>query len=85
MSKFFVIPNELIFSPCKVDGNYWKDFHILISYLGNPEELVKLKNENYDQYAYIVDTLVTFVKETEKELFEKGYITESNLDLEENN
>lgn len=85
MSKVFIIPNELVFSPAKVDGAYWKDFHVLISYLGNPEELVKLKEENFETYAYLVDTLVTFVRETEEELYKKGHIKELNLDQEENN
>jgi len=85
MSKVYVIPNELVFSPCKVDGNYWKDFHTLISFLGQPEELVKLKQENLEQYQYVIDTLITFVKETEKELFEKGHIKEVDLDQVKSN
>ena len=72
----FVIPNDLVFSPCKVDGNFWHEFHVLLSYLGNPEELVKLKEENVEEYAKIIDCLVTFVRETEVELFNKGFLKE---------
>ena len=72
----FVIPDELIFSPCKVDGLFWKDFHVLISYLGNPEELVKLKEENLEKYAEVISPLIVFVRETEVELYNKGYLKE---------
>lgn len=72
----FVIPEKLVFSPCKVDGLFWKEFHVLLSYLGNPEELVLLKDQNPDEYAKVIDCLVTFVRETETELHQKGHLIE---------
>lgn len=76
----FTIPNDLVFSPCKVDGLFWKDFHVLLSYLGNPEELLKLKEEDFEKYAEVISCLVTFVKETETELFNRGYLKEIEVE-----
>jgi hypothetical protein len=79
MDKIYVIPNDLIFSPCKVDGLFWKEFHTLISYLGDPETLVELEKTNPQQYAKVIDCLITFVRETESELSSKGYLKEVSL------
>jgi hypothetical protein len=80
MEQLYIIPDDLIFSPCKVDGNFWKTFHVLLSYLGQPEELIKLKQDSPEKYEDIVSCLLLFISETEKELFDKGKLTTIALD-----
>lgn len=74
------IPNDLIFSPCKVDGLFWKDFHVLLGYLGNLDELVKLKEDEPEKYAEVISFLVLFVQETETELFNRGLLKEIEVE-----
>lgn len=80
MNKVFTIEKDFVFSPCKVDGEFWSQFHILISYLGRPEDLVALKSANPSEYASVVEPLLRFVTVTENELFERGYIKEQLLE-----
>lgn len=80
MNEVFVIPDELVFSPCKVDGLFWKQFHILLSYLGQPDELAKLKEENVEEYNEVISGFVTFIKETENELHSKNLLVKVDLD-----
>jgi len=77
--KVFTIPNELVFSPCKVDGLFWSGFHDIISYLGNLEELLAIKNEDPEKYKLIIEPLLLFVKTTEEELHSKGYLKEIEI------
>lgn len=76
----YCIPNDLVFSPCKVDGNFWTNFHVLLSLLGNPEELVRLKNESLDEYNQVIEPFVRFITATEAELHARGHISEVDLD-----
>lgn len=79
MNSVWTIPDGLVFSPCKVDGAFWSEFHRLISYLGRPEELSELYKADPDQYREIIDCLITFVKETEAELGSKGHLKEISI------
>lgn len=75
----YTIPNDLVFSPCKVDGLFWSEFHRLISYLGQPEELLEVYNKDQTAYAELISCLLTFVKETENELHDKGHLKEISV------
>lgn len=77
--RLFSIPEDLIFSPCKVDGHFWKNFHVLVSYLGNPEGLVELKNTDKEKYTEVIEPFIRFVSETEKELHSKGFLEEVEI------
>lgn len=79
MNKVLSIPADLIFSPCKVDGEFWSQFHTLISYLGTPEELVKLKEQSPNDYYLVIEPLIRFVRVTEEELGDKGLLKEVDL------
>lgn len=83
MNKVFSIPNDLVFSPCKVDGEFWSQFHTLISYLGNLDELSRIRDENPEEFALIIEPLILFVRTTEEELHSKGLLKE--IDLAGNN
>lgn len=79
MSKVLTIPNELVFSPCKVDGEFWSQFHTLISYLGDLESLIALRDNNPDQFVLVIEPFLRFVKVTEEELGERGLLKEVDL------
>lgn len=76
MNKIFSIPENLVFSPCKVDGAFWSQFHTLISRLGDPQGLVDLSTNYPEQYKALIGPLIQFVSVTEQELHEKGYLVE---------
>ncbi len=79
MNKVFCIPDNLVFSPCKVDAAFWQNFHVIISLLGDPEELLRLKSEEPDNYAAAIEPLIRFVSETELELSTKNLLKEVDI------
>ena len=79
MDKLYSIPNDLVFSPCKVDGEFWSQFHTLLSYLGRIEDLIELRDNNPEQFAAVIQPLVLFVETTEVELHQKGLLKEIDL------
>lgn len=80
MNELLIVPDNLIFSPCKVDGYFWREFQTLLSYLGQPEQLYELSKTNSEAYAELISCLVLFVKETENELNTKGLLKPIDLD-----
>lgn len=69
-----------MFSPCKVDGAFWSQFHVILSYLGNPTDLADLKDKDPDSYAAVIEPFVRFISVTEEELFQKGHIKKQALE-----
>jgi hypothetical protein len=67
---------DLIFSPAKVDVNFWKQLVAIYFYLANPEELKVLYEEDQKQYYEFIEPFSRFIVATEEELREKGYIVE---------
>ena len=80
MEKVYVIPNDFVFSPCKVDGDFWSQFHTLLSYLGRLEDLIELRDNNPEAFKAVIEPLILFVKTTEEELHSRGFLEQVSLE-----
>jgi hypothetical protein len=70
---------DMIFSPAKVDVAFWSSLVNIYFYLANPEELVKMKNEDSKIYYEFIEPFSRFISATETELKELGHIEEKEV------
>lgn len=71
------IPDSLQFFPPAVDGYFWKQFSSLLPYLADPQELVKLFEEDFEAYKEVTTPYIKYVMATEKELLEKNLLEDA--------
>ena len=70
---------DLIFTPCKVDVEFWKEFVNIYFSVLDIETLYNIYKTNPEEFINKLEPLARFISTTEKDLLDMGYIEEQTI------
>jgi hypothetical protein len=75
--------NNLIFTPCQVDVNFWKSLVNTYLHIVNIEELYVIYQNSPEDFFAIIEPLGRFIAATEEDLNTQGYLEDTIIQDQE--